>query len=76
MRLSTTVLPPVLVVLSALQSARAGPYEVCQTGCSTVAAGCYASVGVGAAPFAWLTCNTALGICSAVCAAAFRGSTP
>ncbi|KIJ22769.1 hypothetical protein M422DRAFT_778434 [Sphaerobolus stellatus SS14] len=52
-------------------------YGICQTGCNTVAVACYAGAGfvfgtVVAAPLAppaIIACNSALGVCSAACAA-------
>ncbi|PBK78949.1 hypothetical protein ARMGADRAFT_1093628 [Armillaria gallica] len=58
--------------------AYAGPiaYGICQTGCNTVAVACYAAAGftfgtviaAPAVPAVILTCNAALGTCSAACA--------
>ncbi|KAH9917907.1 uncharacterized protein BXZ73DRAFT_105427 [Epithele typhae] len=59
--------------------ASAGPafYGICQTGCNTLAVACYAgagftfgtvTAGVGI-PAAIAACNSALGTCSAACAA-------
>ncbi|KAH9917906.1 uncharacterized protein BXZ73DRAFT_105426 [Epithele typhae] len=59
--------------------AQAGPalYGICQTGCNTLAFACYAGAGFTfgtvtaglGIPAVIVGCNTALGTCSAACAA-------
>ncbi|KZT19035.1 hypothetical protein NEOLEDRAFT_1183737 [Neolentinus lepideus HHB14362 ss-1] len=78
MRFYITVLP-LLAALAVVPSTNAGiiAYGICQTGCNTVAVACYAAAGftfgtvvaAAAAPAAILGCNSALGTCSAACAA-------
>ncbi|KAF9256214.1 hypothetical protein L218DRAFT_882284 [Marasmius fiardii PR-910] len=67
-----------VLLLVGLQEVKAGPiaYGICQTGCNIVAVACYAAAGATfgtvaapAAPAAILGCNSALGSCSAACAA-------
>ncbi|KAG7087722.1 hypothetical protein E1B28_013668 [Marasmius oreades] len=73
----STSLATVLLLIG-LQEVNAGPiaYGICQTGCNVVAVACYAAAGftfatvaAPAAPAALIGCNSALGTCSAACAA-------
>ncbi|KAF8340302.1 uncharacterized protein EI90DRAFT_2906664 [Cantharellus anzutake] len=77
-----------LILFSALTlapSALAGPftYGVCQTGCNVVTVACYAAAGftfgtvaAAGAPAVIVACNSALGTCSAGCAALLVTPTP
>ncbi|KAF7345529.1 hypothetical protein MVEN_01571500 [Mycena venus] len=66
------------LALAGITLVHAGPiaYGLCQTGCNAVAVACYAGAGLvfgtvvaaPAAPAAAITCNVALGTCSATCA--------
>ncbi|KAJ7330535.1 hypothetical protein DFH08DRAFT_786255 [Mycena albidolilacea] len=79
MRVFKTIAVP-LLALSGITLVQAGliAYAICQTaGCNTFAVACYAGAGltfgmvvaVAEAPAAAIPCNSALGICSANCAA-------
>ena len=59
-------------------------YEICQTGCNTLAVSCYAAAdftfgtitgGLGA-PAVIVACNVSLGVCMASCVAAGLSPTP
>ncbi|KAJ3487682.1 hypothetical protein NLI96_g3372 [Meripilus lineatus] len=74
-----------VILATGISQVIAGPvaYGICQTGCNVLAGACYAAAGftfgtVAAplAPPAILACNTALGSCSAACAAAILLPTP
>ncbi|KAG7446822.1 uncharacterized protein BT62DRAFT_931390 [Guyanagaster necrorhizus] len=63
--------------LALVHQTHAGPisYGICQTGCNALAVACYAAAGftfgtiaAPAAPAAIVSCNSALGACSASCA--------
>ena len=69
-------------LLAAAPGAQAGiigilGYGMCQTGCNTVAAACYAAAGAtfgtitagAGVPAVIIGCNSALGVCMAACAA-------
>ncbi|TFK72753.1 hypothetical protein BDN72DRAFT_835845 [Pluteus cervinus] len=72
-----TTLASALVAM-AIPAVQAGPlaYAICQTGCNALVVACYAGAGATfgtiaapAAPAAIIACNSALGTCSAACAA-------
>ncbi|KAK1228354.1 hypothetical protein PQX77_008607 [Marasmius sp. AFHP31] len=75
----TTLTAFAVALFATLQGVNGGPimYGVCQTGCNCVAVACYSAAGftfgtvvaAAAAPAAILACNSALGTCSAACAA-------
>ncbi|KDR81157.1 hypothetical protein GALMADRAFT_136196 [Galerina marginata CBS 339.88] len=79
MRFSIAVAPFLIALCTTTSFVSAGPifYGICQTGCNAVAVACYAGAGAtfgtvvaaAAAPAAILACNSALGTCSAACAA-------
>ncbi|KAH6902114.1 hypothetical protein BKA70DRAFT_1307299 [Coprinopsis sp. MPI-PUGE-AT-0042] len=67
-----------LASLALISQVNAGliAYGICQTGCNALAVACYAAAGftfgtvaAPAAPAAIVACNSALGTCSAACAA-------
>jgi hypothetical protein len=73
-----------ITILPVLTESGIVSYGICQTGCNAVAVACYAAAGFtfgvptgGAAiPAAIVSCNTALGVCMAVCALTIPLPTP